>query len=130
MLLVFTACSTPVQHKPELVANTLFEAFNRHDWKAMADVYADSALFLDPSLGTSFVMQTKTEIVKKYAELESTFPDVRDSITNIYPCGETVVVEFTSIGTALDGTKLSLPIVSVLTVKNGLIVKDATYYDL
>lgn len=112
------------------IAEKLFKHFNEHQWQDMATLYADSALFLDPSFGKEFVSKTRSETVAKYRELQQMFPDIHDAVTAMYTDGKTVVVEFVSTGTAPDGTAFSLPIVSVLTVENGLIVKDATYYDL
>ncbi len=132
MLLFLAACSSSVQpDEPRIaIAKTLFEAFNRHDWKAMADLYSDSALFLDPSFGKEYVSQTREKTIAKYTEMQNAFPDIHDAVTTIYSSGETVIVEFTSAGTASDGTKFTLPIVTILTFKEGLIIKDATYYDL
>lgn len=132
MLLLLAACSSSVQpgESHTIVAKSLFVAFNGHDWKAMADLYSDSAMFLDPSLGKEYVLQTRAETIKKYAEMQKMFPDIHDEVIHIYASGETVTVEFVSTGTAPDSTKFTLPIVTILTFKEGLIIKDATYYDL
>lgn len=132
VLIVLVACSPPVQREEThvAIAKKLFEAFNRHDWKAMANLYSDSTLFLDPSFGKIAVPKTRQETIAKYAEMQSLFPDIHDEVLNIYSASEVVTVEFISTGTMPDGTKFSLPIVSILTIRNGLIVKDATYYDL
>ena len=93
-------------------------------------MYADSALFLDPSLGLKEVVQSKDSIVKKYSELEAIFPNIKDSVIRTYQSGSDVITaEFISIGTGLDSTKLFLPITTIFTIKNGKIVKDHTYYD-
>lgn len=131
MLFFMTACSSSVQENPNVaIVKKLFEAFNQHDWKTMAELYAENALFLDPSFGKEFVPKSRAETIVKYAEMQSMFPDIHDEVKNLYPSGGTITVEFTSTGATQDGTKFSLPIVSILTVKDGLIVKDATYYDL
>lgn len=114
----------------EALATGMLEAFNRHDWKKMSEFYAEDADFLDPSFGKSYVKQSRAELAKKYAEMQKMFPDIRDDITDIHVAGETVIVQFTSRGTAVDGTYFELPIVSVLSFRDGLIVRDATYYDL
>ncbi len=44
------------------IAEQLFAAFNQHDWKIMANLYADSALFLDPSLGKDYVTQSRQRL--------------------------------------------------------------------
>ncbi len=132
MLVICTAYSSPVSQddKNIVLAKKLFEAFNKYDWKTMAAFYSDNALFLDPSFGKEFVSKSRVETIAKYAELQSMFPDIQDSVVNLYPSEKTIVVEFISTDTTPDGTKFTLPIVSILTIENEQIVKDATYYDL
>ncbi len=112
-----------------VIVRSMFDAFNKHDWEAMADHYVDSASFLDPSFGKEYVIQSKTALVNKYAEMQQFLPDIHDEIVGLYPSEDKVTVEFISTGTMPDGAKFSLPITSILTVKGGKIVKDATYYD-
>lgn len=125
---LFTSCS-PTSDNVRLTGE-MFDAFNKHDWKKMTEFYAVDALFLDPSLGTDFVKQTHSQTVEKYSGLQSVFPDINDDVTGIYSSGDKVIVEFISTGTSPNGMKLKLPIVSILTFKNGLIIRDATYYDM
>jgi ketosteroid isomerase-like protein len=112
------------------IATKLFDAFNKHEWQTMASYYAEEALFLDPSYGKEYVSKTRTETSAKYAEMESMFPDIHDEVVGVYPSGDVVTVEFVSTGSMNDSVKFKLPIISVLTFKNGQIIKDATYYDL
>ncbi len=107
----------------------MFEAFNQHDWKKMASYYADNAAFLDPTLGAEEVKQSHADIVKKYSNLQKMAPDIHDDIQHIHAAGNTVVVEFVSSGSAPDGTKWKLPICTVLTLADGKIIRDATYFD-
>lgn len=108
----------------------VYNRFNRHDWKGMAELYAPTAEFKDPSFGPGVVKQTREEMAKKYSELEQVFPDIKDEVLSVYPSGENVViVEFISTGTAPDGSRLHLPICTIFTIENELIVKDYTYYD-
>lgn len=114
----------------EKLVRNYFEHFNNHDWKKMANMYTEAAEFKDPSLGQKIVKQTREEIIKKYSELNKTFPDVKDSIVNIYPSGDkNIIVEFISTGTAPDNSKFELPVCTIFTIENGLIIKDFTYYD-
>lgn len=107
-----------------------FDHFNKHDWTKMAGMYAETAEFKDPSLGIGIVTQKREQIIKKYSELSEQFPDVKDSIVNIYPSGDkNIIVEFVSSGTAPDHSKFELPICTIFTIENGLITKDFTYYD-
>jgi ketosteroid isomerase-like protein len=48
----------------------------------------------------------------------------------MYPSGvKHITVEFISKGTGPDGKAFELPICTVLTVEDGKIAKDFTYYD-
>lgn len=124
------AVPATIENNQENVVRLMFERFNQHDWEGMAALYTDTAEFRDPSFGKTLVKQTRAETVKKYKELNSFFPDIRDSVVAMYPSGEKyVTVEFISKGKARDGTVLELPICTILTVENGFISKDFTYYD-
>jgi ketosteroid isomerase-like protein len=129
LLLVQCTAHAPVENN-EAAARKMFEAFNTHQWQAMAACYRDTASFLDPSLGKTYVAQRREEIVEKYAAMQQMFSDIHDEITGVYTSGDKVVVEFISTGTSGDSLTFSLPIVTVLTFRDGLIVRDATYYDL
>lgn len=133
--LTLASCHS-VDHKSMASNNNIelvksyFEHFNKHDWIKMADMYAETAEFKDPSLGKGIVTQKKQQIVKKYSELNEQFPDVKDRVVNIYPSGDkNVIIEFVSTGTAPDNSKFELPICTIFTIENGLITKDFTYYD-
>lgn len=107
-----------------------FAYFNAHDWKKMADCYVETANFKDPSLGQGIVTQTRQQTIDKYTALQQVFPDLTDSIVNIYPAGNKhIIIEFISKGTAADGSKLRLPICSILTLDKGKITDDFTYFD-
>lgn len=114
----------------ETLAREMFAAFNAHDWKKMSSYYSEKAQFLDPSLGIDYTSQTHEQLVDKYSGLQTFFPDIKDELTGVYSFDDKVVVEFTSTGNSGDSLALKLPIVSILTFADGLITKDATYYDL
>jgi ketosteroid isomerase-like protein len=129
--LVFSACTTPATiNENEAAAKRLFDAFNRHAWDEMTSVYAENASFLDPSFGKDYVTKSRKETAEKYAGLQRMFPNLHDEVVGIYPADDVVTVEFVATGTMNDSINFKLPIISVLTFKDGLIVKDATYYDL
>lgn len=121
--------ATPDNNKVAL-AQQMFDAFNKHDWQAMANFYTDSALFLDPAFGKTYVKQARSQTVQKYTLLNNVFPDIHDEVVAMYPSGDKVIVEFVSTGTLASGELFQLPIITVLTFENNLIVKDATYYDV
>ena len=128
-LLMIGCASSGQQDKNTAAAKKLFDEFNKHNWNEMVSVYAESASFLDPSFGKEYISKTRIETATKYAEMQQMFPDIHDEIAGIYSAGDVVTVEFISTGKMNDSVSFRLPIVSVLTFKNGLIVKDATYYD-
>lgn len=130
VLLLTIGCNKSDEEKNVDIAKAMFNAFNQHDWQKMAAFYSEDASFLDPSYGPEYVTKTRKEIATKYTELQKLFPDIHDQVTGMYPSGDRVTIEFISTGTLLSDTiKLNLPIITVLTFKNGLIIKDATYYD-
>ena len=53
---LFASCApTESTNKNIETARAMFDAFNRHDWNAMANYYSESASFLDPSYGKEYV---------------------------------------------------------------------------
>ena len=114
----------------EKLVKQYFEHFNNHDWTKMANMYSETSEFKDPSLGQGIVKQTRQQIIDKYSELNKVFPDLHDQIIQIYPSGDKhIIVEFVSSGTAPDNSKFELPICTILTIENGIITKDFTYFD-
>jgi ketosteroid isomerase-like protein len=109
---------------------TYFDTFNKHDWKALANMYIENAEFKDPTLGKGIVKQTHQQFMDKYSQLHKIFPDLTDKVIAMYPSGENhVIVEFVSSGTAPDNTKFELPICTIFTRENGKITKDFSYFD-
>jgi len=133
MVIVLLSCNPPEKNKGDdhvALAQKMFDAFNQHQWEAMANCYSDSALFLDPAFGKDYLKQSRSQTVAKYTLLQSVFPNIKDEIVAIYPSDNKVIVEFISTGTLASGVVLQLPMIAVLTFENNLIVKDATYYDV
>jgi ketosteroid isomerase-like protein len=114
----------------EELVKQYFEHFNNHEWSKMANMYSEISEFKDPSLGQGIVKQTRQQIIDKYLELNKTFVDLHDQVIQIYPSGDKhIIVEFVSSGTAPDNSKFGLPICTILTIENGIITKDFTYFD-
>lgn len=133
--IMLLSCNNPkstnmANSENERIVRKYYEHFNKHEWEKMAEMYSEVSDFKDPSLGQGIVKQTRQQIIEKYAELGEMFPDVKDAVVQIYPSGEKhIIVEFISTGTAPDGSKFELPICTIFTIENELIVKDFTYYD-
>ena len=114
----------------EKLVKQYFEHFNNHEWTKMANMYAETSYFKDPSLGQGIVRQTRQQIVDKYSELNKVFPDLHDQVIQTYPSGDQhIIVELVSSGTAPDHSKFELPICVIFTIENGLITKDFSYFD-
>jgi len=123
-------CDSKDNPENQQLIQQYFKLFNEHKWPELSEMYAENAEFKDPSFGTKTIKQTKKDFVKKYAELNQIFPDLKDKVINIYPSGDkNIIVEFVSTGTAPDQSKFELPICTVFTIENGKITKDFTYYD-
>ncbi len=119
-----------VSSENEKLVNQYFEYFNKNDWAKMANMYADTSDFKDPTLGKGIIKQTRQQTIDKYTELNKIFPDLHDRIIQMYPSGNThITVEFISTGTAPDKTTFELPICTIFTIENGKITKDFTYFD-
>lgn len=131
--LFFVSCqssSSKIEEKNKELIEKYFTLFNQHDWKALSEMYADSAAFKDPTSGMKVIKKTKAQFVQEYTGLQQQFPDVHDQVLNIYPSGEKhVTVEFVSTGMGADQKKFELPIVVIFRIENGKIVQDFTYYD-
>ncbi|MCW5910883.1 MAG: nuclear transport factor 2 family protein [Cyclobacteriaceae bacterium] len=110
-------------------ARKSFAAFNLHNWEEHASCFSDTCKYLDPSYGKEYRVVSRREKIEKYKQMEQRSPDIKDSITSIFGVGDKVVIQFISSGTAGTGQKWRLPICCVFTFKDGLIVKDETYYD-
>ena len=114
----------------EKLVKQYFEHFNKHDFAKMANMYAETTDFKDPSLGQGIVKQTRQQTIEKYTALANIFPDLHDEVIQTYPSGDNhIIVEFVSSGTGPDKVKFELAICSILTIEKGLITKDFTYFD-
>ena len=131
VFITLVSCQTAPKTNPnEALIKQYFNHFNKHDWQKLANMYAETADFKDPTLGKGIVPQTRAQTIQKYSELNKVFPDLKDSIVTMYASGDKhIVVEFVSSGTAPDNSKFELPICTIFTIDGGLITKDFTYFD-
>jgi ketosteroid isomerase-like protein len=136
LLIIFWNCKNHLESQNakalenEKLIKDYFEHFNKHDWEKMASLYTETSEFKDPTLGQGIVKLSRSEIIKKYSELQKMIPDVKDTIVQIYPSRDKhIIVEFISSGTTPDQKKFTLPICTVFTIENGFITKDFSYFD-
>ncbi len=129
VLIISTLACTNNNAENTALIQQYFVHFNQHNWAAMADMYADTALFKDPSLGQGVVKQTKQQTIAKYSQLQQAVPDIKDSVVQVYHAGQHITVEFISTGTTPDGNRFTLPICTIFCIERGKITQDFTYYD-
>jgi ketosteroid isomerase-like protein len=132
IIAAIVSCTRPLQNNSnnKKLVERYFDYFNKHQWNSMAAMYADTAIFKDPSFGTGMVKQTRQMTVEKYSALHKVFHDINDSVLHIYYSGDKqVIVEFISKATAPDSLKFELPVCTIFTIEHGKITKDFTYYD-
>ena len=79
-------------------------AVNAHDLNPIGDMYAEDAELVWPGLGA---IKGRQAVVAFYARILGAFPDVEVTIKRILEQGDTVAVEYTSVGT--NGGPLPLP---------------------
>ena len=109
----------------------MFTAFNKHDIDAIVDLYSVDAFILSPG---DVEPRIGKEVVRNiYADHFDNIPNVHDAVQNLVIEGERGAVEFIATWdqTSKNDSKArgKLRIAAFLTVKNGQIVKDVTYFD-
>lgn len=115
---------------PAEIAAALFDRFNRHDADGIAALYADDAVVESPDLERP--LEGPAAVAAHYHQMFRQWPDVRDDVQNVVADERQAAVEFISSGTmeAPSGpVRFALPICSVLAVRDGRIVRDASYFD-
>jgi ketosteroid isomerase-like protein len=122
-----TLSTSPPVSDNENVIRSLFDAFNRHDVKGLAALYAPNAYlmssdFSEPRHGPDGVRKT-------YSELFSQLPQIRDEVKTLIVRGDDAAVEFVSTWAAkgnMPAGKLS--IATFFKFKEGKIISDISYF--
>ena len=108
------------------VVRAMFHAFNEHDVTMMVSLYAEDAVVLSPEQCEPLV--GRPAIASSYQDLLDQVPDVKDTISIMIAEGERAAVEFVA-SSEIEGAEFQLPIAAILTVQDGLIVRDVGYFD-
>lgn len=119
------------------VINTHFDAMVKHDVKAIASGYADTAKVFSPNWeGAKIGPAGLTETYSRYF---ASTPDLAYKITHIITAGNEVIVQFTQSGTLsnpeggtpdyMKGKKYTLDCCAVFSVKENKIVGETDYFD-
>jgi len=109
----------------------LFEAFNQHDVEALVELYSQDSRIVSPG---DIEPRIGHEVVREiYRGHFDNIPGVHDAVQNIVAEGDRAAVEFIATWeqpTEEDpGARGSLRIATFITVRNGKIAEDITYYD-
>jgi ketosteroid isomerase-like protein len=120
------APSPPDQNHPRLVAERLFAAFNRHDVAGIAALYAPDAVIISSDYCTP--RRGPDGAAEIHAALFAELPQLQDEVLEYVADADTVAVKFVAHSTT-PGREFDLPIVALLEVRDGLIVRDEAIFN-
>jgi steroid delta-isomerase-like uncharacterized protein len=114
-----------------------FNALTKHDVKAIASGYDDSAKVYSPNWdGAKRGPSGVTEVYTRYF---TSTPDLFYKITNIINAGDNVIIEYVSGGTLsnpegntpayMKDKKYAINYCAIFTIKNNKIIKETDYFD-
>ena len=105
-----------------------FDAFNRHDVDAIKTTYAPDAILHSPDYPE---LHGNSPIAETYSRLFDAMPDAKDTIQALGSFEDKVYAQFLLTGhfNGAADKPVSVRIMSVYTIRNGLIIDDSTYYD-
>ena len=120
---------------PADIAREYVENWNRRDWKAYRELLDDQYTYTGGDGETQRGPEAGVGVGQMFA---NAFPDGRIDVREIHTAGDTAIVEFTGSGThrgdlmgiAPTGRRLSIPVITVLTVRGGKIVSEREYMDM
>jgi ketosteroid isomerase-like protein len=110
------------------VVEARFAAFKERDVNAIAALYAPNAITTSPGFCAD---RTGRDAVKTtYSDLFRVYANIQDEVTSMVVDGNHVAVQFIAHARKPDGSALfDVRIANFLTVENGLITRDDTYFD-
>lgn len=116
------------QDTPEVVVKKRFEATAHRDVDAIAALYAPEAVETSPAFCNA--RQRPAGARKTYGDLFRDAPGIEDVVTNLVVDGNRVAVQFIARVRKPDGSIVfEAPLANFLTVEQGRIVRDDTYFD-
>jgi len=120
---------------PADIAREYVENWNRRDWKAYRELLDDQYTYTGGDGETQRGPEAGMAVGQMFA---TAFADGRIDLRQIHTAGDTAIVEFTGSGThsgdlmgiAPTGRRISIPVITVLTVRGGKIVSEREYMDM
>lgn len=119
----------------ESIAREYLEAFNRRDWDAYRNVLAPNYTYTGGDGAAQNGPEAGIAVAQGFAAAMS---DARIEVKNVHVAGNTAIVEFQGSGTndgdfmgiPATGKKITMPVCTVLDVKDGKIVAEREYMDM
>ena len=120
---------------PASIAREYLESFNRRDWGRIRDLFAPGYSYTGGDGEKQQGPEAGLAIVQMWA---GAFPDARINIRNVHVAGDVAIVDFQASGTqdgelmgiAATGRKISMPVCTVLDIKDGKITAEREYMDM
>ncbi|WP_295667991.1 nuclear transport factor 2 family protein [uncultured Mucilaginibacter sp.] len=135
-LILLTAADYTYSQSAGLIA-THFEALTKHDVKAIAAGYTDSANVYSPNWEGA--KTGHAGIIEVYTRYFASTPDLAYKVNHIIYTGEYVVAEYTVSGTLskpvantpayMKDKKYTLEYCAVFTIKGNKIIKETDYFN-
>lgn len=110
------------QMSAQQLVDARFATFNHHDLDGIVKLYAPDAVLTSP--GFCSPRQGQEGARRSYGDLFKAYPDISDEVVSYVAEGDHIAVQF-----VVHLGKYTAPLATFLTVKDGLIVRDDTYYD-
>jgi ketosteroid isomerase-like protein len=124
LALSLTGCahSPSAQTSGQALIEARFATFNDHDLDGLVKLYSPTAVMTAPGYCTP--RQGEEGVRRAYGDLFKAYPTITDEVTDTVVQGDHIAVQFTAhVG------KYAFPIASFLTVQDGVITRDDTYFD-
>ena len=117
------------------IAREYLESFNRRDWGRIRELFASGYSYTGSDGEKQQGPEAGMAVVQMWA---SAFPDAKIDIRQIHVAGDVATVEFQASGTQngelmgipATGRKVSMPVCTVLDIKDGKITAEREYMDL
>jgi len=117
------------------IAREYLESFNRRDWDRIRDLFASGYSYTGSDGEKQQGPEAGLAVVQMWA---SAFSDAKIDIRQIHVAGDVAIVEFQASGTQngelmgipATGRKVSMPVCTVLEIRDGKIYAEREYMDL
>lgn len=134
---LFVSIITITRAQTPAVITNHFDALTRHDVKAIAAGYADTAKILSPNWEGA--KTGPSDIAQVYTRYFASTPDLSYKVTHITNAGNEIVAQYTVSGTLsapeagtpdyMKDKKYTLDYCAVFSIKNNLIAGERDYFD-